>query len=136
MTNEEALAATKGLPSKAAKMRALDDAGMLRADIARFLDVKYQQVFNTLKDRRPEADSRGQKRTHAAKLVIQESGAVLIPAHFVSELGVGVGEEVFALRNGGELRLVSKERAIEQIERTVRDGNPQLADILRGLLSA
>jgi len=39
---------TEGLQTKADKMRVLDRAGYARADIARFLGVRYQQVRNTL----------------------------------------------------------------------------------------
>jgi len=37
-----------GLVTKADKIRALDRAGFSRADIARFLDIRYQHVRNTL----------------------------------------------------------------------------------------
>ena len=37
-------ALTEGLPTESAKIRALDAAGVARADIARFLDIRYQRV--------------------------------------------------------------------------------------------
>jgi hypothetical protein len=39
---------TEGLSTKADKMRILERNGYARADIARFLGVRYQQVRNTL----------------------------------------------------------------------------------------
>jgi hypothetical protein len=39
---------TEGLSTKADKMRQLERHGYARADIARFLGVRYQQVRNTL----------------------------------------------------------------------------------------
>lgn len=39
---------TEGLSTKADKMRILERQGYARADIARFLGVRYQQVRNTL----------------------------------------------------------------------------------------
>lgn len=39
---------TEGLSTKADKMRVLERHGYARADIARFLGVRYQQVRNTL----------------------------------------------------------------------------------------
>jgi hypothetical protein len=39
---------TVGLTTKADKMRVLERHGVSRADIARFLNVRYQQVRNTL----------------------------------------------------------------------------------------
>ena len=38
----------EGLPTKAAKIRALDAAGYKRAEIARFLGIRYQHVRNVL----------------------------------------------------------------------------------------
>ena len=39
---------TEGFSTKADKMRVLERAGVARAEIARFLGVRYQQVRNTL----------------------------------------------------------------------------------------
>lgn len=44
-----------GLTTKADKIRALDAAGIARADIARFLDIRYQHVHNTLNKGAPKA---------------------------------------------------------------------------------
>lgn len=41
----------EGLPTKSAKIRALDDAGYERTEIAKFLDIRYQHVRNVLVDR-------------------------------------------------------------------------------------
>jgi len=57
---------TEGFATKADKMRVLERAGYARADIARFLGVRYQQVRNTLE---------GDKRTgYAPPLVAVDSG--------------------------------------------------------------
>ena len=49
MSQREKMAAVvEGLPTKSAKIRALDAAGYARADIARFLDIRYQHVRTVL----------------------------------------------------------------------------------------
>ena len=46
----------EGLPSIAARIRALDAAGYARADIARFLGKRYQHVRNVLVRGRPKSE--------------------------------------------------------------------------------
>ena len=48
MNIDRLISLTEGLKTKADKMRVLERAGYSRADIARFLGVRYQQVRNTL----------------------------------------------------------------------------------------
>ena len=48
MTIDKLIALTEGIATKADKMRVLERNGYARADIARFLGVRYQQVRNTL----------------------------------------------------------------------------------------
>ncbi len=45
---EKMAAVVEGLLTKSAKIRALDAAGYARADIARFLDIRYQHVRTVL----------------------------------------------------------------------------------------
>lgn len=48
MDNVKMMEITQPYRTKADKMRVLERAGVARADIARFLGVRYQQVRNTL----------------------------------------------------------------------------------------
>ena len=48
MTNDQMNALTSGVKHKSDRMRILERNGVPRADIARFLGVRYQQVRNTL----------------------------------------------------------------------------------------
>jgi len=47
----------EGLPTKSSKIRALDAAGCKRADIARFLDIRYQHVRNVLVQGPPKSEA-------------------------------------------------------------------------------
>lgn len=53
MTRDEMDAATSGLKTKAAKIRTLDRFGVRRADIARYLSIRYQHVRNVLEQTPP-----------------------------------------------------------------------------------
>jgi len=48
MTRDEMDAVAAGLRTKAAKIRALDRCGVKRAEIARYLNIRYQHVRNVL----------------------------------------------------------------------------------------
>jgi hypothetical protein len=56
MTEDEMNALTSGLSTKSSKIRALADKGVSRADIARYLQVRYQHVRNVLIAPRPKAE--------------------------------------------------------------------------------
>jgi hypothetical protein len=57
MTEQEMDVLTGDLPSKSSKIRALADKGVPRADIARYLQVRYQHVRNVLIAPRPKAEA-------------------------------------------------------------------------------
>jgi hypothetical protein len=48
MTRDEMDRATIGLPTKSAKIRALDKIGVTRSEIANYLNIRYQHVRNVL----------------------------------------------------------------------------------------
>jgi AbrB family looped-hinge helix DNA binding protein len=50
---------SSGLPSKSAKIRRLASAGYQRADIARYLGIRYQFVYNVLSAPQPGAPQPG-----------------------------------------------------------------------------
>ena len=69
---EKMAAVVEGLPTKSAKIRALDAAGYTRADIARFLDIRYQHVRTVLIQGPPK---RERPAVPPAVLPSQPSGA-------------------------------------------------------------
>jgi hypothetical protein len=79
---------TDGFETKADKMRVLERAGYARADIARFLGVRYQQVRNTLE---------GDKRTgYAPELYPAINVANELPNVYSMFRNIGVGDDGFA----------------------------------------
>lgn len=94
MSNMSMEAVSAGLPTKSAKIRALAGAGFERADIARFLNIRYQHVRNVLED---EARKQGvplkQETRPGDKVRIQVSanGRMVIPAEFRQFLDIDEG---------------------------------------------
>lgn len=129
----------KDLPSKSAKIRALHAAGCQRADIARFLGIRYQFVRNVLVNGPPKAERArsvqpdGPGNVESQKLRMAEDGRVVIPAEMrramlVDETGVLTARVV-----EGELRVLAPGAALARLQEMVRDSVPEgvsLADEL------
>ena len=103
---------TEGFRTKADKMRVLERAGVARADIARFLGVRYQQVRNTLEgDKRTgyspeltpvaregfEGGAENPPQAEFRKLVVLEDENVAIPTDMIEEF-IEFEDELFALQ--------------------------------------
>ncbi len=126
------VAITDGLPTKSAKIRALDAEGYARADIARFLDIRYQHVRNVLVDGPPKnpraavAVGRDAARTEdRIEVKIGPGGRIVIPAAFRETMEVGEGDTLVATIDGdGVVRLTSAATALRMARRIVREAIP------------
>jgi predicted transcriptional regulator len=97
---------TEGLSTKADKMRVLERHGYARADIARFLGVRYQQVRNTLEgDKRtgynPEINPSIPNQEASAfpifrQLLVDKDGFVNVPPDMLEQFSDGE-VQLFAL---------------------------------------
>ncbi|MEX6508066.1 hypothetical protein [Jiella sp. M17.18] len=119
-----------GLPTKAAKIRALDEKGFKRADIARFLDIRYQHVRNTLERPRsgksaaaasPRAAFVPHEKADAfTALALDEGGRLVIPDELRQLMKLGRdGKLIARIDEDGELRLVSPMAAIDKVRRLI-----------------
>lgn len=128
MDQESMKAVTHGLPTKAAKIRALDKRGFKRADIARFLGIRYQHVRNTLE--RPQAASAKAADRDAftmhpeagafTRLSIDDQGRMAIPETFRRLMKLDDGGNLIArIDEDGELRLTSPMAAIDKVRRMI-----------------
>ncbi len=113
-----------GLPTKSAKIRALGKAGYQRADIARFLKIRYQHVRNVLLDAESKQAARAQDNAPPkppAQVWVQvgSDGRVVIPAAYRQVLGIEDGGHVLLLREDGELRLMGREGAVRRAQAMV-----------------
>ena len=124
---------TNGLPTKAAKIRALDKRGFKRADIARFLGIRYQHVRNTLE--RPEPDTAKAAPDRDAftmhpdadaftSLSIDAEGRLAIPEALRRLMKLDDGGNLIArIDANGELRLTSPMVAIDKVRRMIAENS-------------
>ncbi len=105
-----------GLETKSDKIRALSDKGFERADIARYLAIRYQHVRNVLvkAEEKKEKDAAQSGDTPPGQIWVQvgQDGRVVIPAAYRSVLGVEEGGNVLMSLEDGEIRLISRDGAI------------------------
>lgn len=129
-----------GLPTTSAKIRALGRAGYARADIARFLDIRYQHVRNVLV--RDEERQKREAPTEAADgpprqawIQVGPDGRLVIPTAYRRLLGVKDGGHVFMLLEGGELRLMGRDRALRRAQELVARYVPEGVSLVDELLA-
>lgn len=120
MSHDEMKALTDPLGTKSAKIRMLAQKGVERADIARFLRLRYQHVRNVLEaDRlksgglRDAAENKTLDWPMTARL--DAAGRVVIPAAMRSVLGLAEGDEVvLRLEENGDIRLSTRAAALKR----------------------
>jgi hypothetical protein len=124
---------TVGLKTKADKMRVLERAGVSRSDIARFLDVRYQQVRNTLEgDKRtgyspdlrpaplgPSDHSTAHIGRYFIEIVVDENGIARVPAELIEPI-VRDGSGLFAVSTESGIFLSSLRGMSERVKASLR----------------
>jgi bifunctional DNA-binding transcriptional regulator/antitoxin component of YhaV-PrlF toxin-antitoxin module len=133
------------LPTKAAKIRALDERGFARADIARFLDIRYQHVRNVLErsrakqpDERAEdggAHTAGIGSTAPAQFAVGADGRIVIPVDMRAAMQIGADGKVTARVVDGELRVIAPAVAIRRAQEMVRNAIPSGASLADELIA-
>ncbi len=128
--------------TKSDKIRALDAAGYKRADIARFLDIRYQHVRNVLVQDAAKA-SNVLEAPHEAKEAssnvvwtrVSEGGRVVLPALFRAQLGMEEGEEVQLELHDGEIVLRTRAAAVKRVQALLAPYKPAGVSIVDELLA-
>jgi hypothetical protein len=144
------------------RIRALAAAGAPRAEIARFLGKRYQHVRNVLEGdaqsgggyQLGRADLSGAREEPARFdhsdeeafveprgrgafwLRVRPDGSVYLPGEVIEALDAAPGNRVFAKLENGELRIISGERAMEQVREMVRKYIPDDVDLVQSLLDS
>ena len=133
----------EGLPTISAKIRALDAAGYACADIARFLNRRYQHVRNVLVQPPPKSKS-GQTgssvsdtpgNTESRTLQVAKNGRVVIPVEMRSAMLVDATGHVMARVVEGELRMLSPKAALLKAQKTVREKTSGVASLADELIA-
>lgn len=101
-----------GLPTKSAKIRALDGEGYSRSKIAKFLDIKYQHVRNVLVSAKPKPEP----VPETVWLKLGGEGRVVLPAAYRRALGLKNGDHVQVRLEDDEIRVVSRATAIRRVQ--------------------
>jgi bifunctional DNA-binding transcriptional regulator/antitoxin component of YhaV-PrlF toxin-antitoxin module len=108
-----------GLTTKSSRIRALDKAGYERADIARYLNVRYQHVHNVL----AQSIGTNQDKATAAEspppqewTQVSPDGRLIIPASYRQLLGLETGGPLLMLVEGSEVRLLGRDAALRRAQ--------------------
>lgn len=133
----------KGLETVSDKIRALDAAGFKRADIARFLDKRYQHIRNVLVSshgnkalvKRQVSAAPSAPRRLKARLQLGAGGRIVIPADMRAAMGVSEGDTLLARVVDGEFRLLSREAAIRKVQALVRRHVPEGISLVDELIA-
>ncbi len=135
--------------SKSDKIRCLRAAGYERGDIARYLGVRYQFVYNVDMAPRPkatklppgsprEADESAGSFEPAPNWVwtmIRKGGVIQLPAEFLKAMGVAEGDQVQLALDGGVVRVLSRTAAIRELQDQVRRHVPAGVSLVDELLA-
>jgi len=107
-----------GLTTKSAKIRALAAEGYERADIARYLRIRYQHVRNVLVQPLPKNPPETASKAPLSRVAVKlgPEGRILIPAAYRQTLGFKEGEELFLEIEGDGLRLESRMAGVRRAQ--------------------
>lgn len=147
---------TAGLPSKSEKMRRLSDAGFAKADIARYLGVRYQFVYNVLSaplarpkgkgdieevgsnaDEVSQAHGNRDAETSANWVwtSIDKQGRIALPAAFRQALGLGEGDDVQLQLTDDGVRVLGRAAALRALQEDVRRYVPRGVSLVDELIA-
>ncbi|MYD70682.1 MAG: AbrB/MazE/SpoVT family DNA-binding domain-containing protein [Acidobacteria bacterium] len=153
---------TRGLGTKAARIRALAAAGFDRSQIANALGLSYQHVYNVmsggvrLADRVADADAgleTSPLATHTVastarnlqvvvsegpdpvRALVEGGGRIAIPVAFLEALRISEGDSVVLDLEGDELRLYGQDAALRRVRRFVAQHVPADVSLVDELIA-
>jgi bifunctional DNA-binding transcriptional regulator/antitoxin component of YhaV-PrlF toxin-antitoxin module len=125
---------TRGLTNKSEMMRRLHAAGYLRAEIAKFLGVRYQFVRNVVEEaeRRNEAarlaplapTQQDVACARTATMKLRGDGSVVLPPELREGLSLKEGDKLIGILEQGEIRLLTVAGAVRLAQAIVRESVP------------
>jgi bifunctional DNA-binding transcriptional regulator/antitoxin component of YhaV-PrlF toxin-antitoxin module len=136
MTNEEMTALTEGLPSKSEKIRQLYKAGVSKADITRFMKLRYQHVYNVLLKVSPPESTTAPVPAESGflQIAVDRDGRITLPADYLAAEGLLEGGTIVCRRDTEGLTIMSRSAALEYLRGVARRRMPDQADLLDALL--
>ena len=140
MNRQEMEAIVAGVPTKSEKIRLLHRAGVAKADIARFLDIRYQHVYNVLlREKKPTAQGQPADEQTEQQVFQVKLGTGLkmtLPPEFAESEGLEAGDVVICRRDPDGLKIMSSAAAADYLRTVLRQRLPEQADMLEALLNA
>ncbi len=141
--------------SKSDKIRCLRAAGYERGDIARYLDIRYQFVYNVdtaprPKARKPPPGSPDEAAERAVAdesaepfepapnwvwTIIRKGGVIQLTAEFLEAMGVAEGDQIQLALDGDVVRVLSRAAAIREVQDLVRRYVPKGVSLVDELLA-
>ncbi len=135
--------------SKSDKIRCLRAAGYERGDIARYLDIRYQFVYNVDTAPRPKArklpPGSPDEAAESAELsepapnwvwtTVRKGGVIQLPAEILETMGVAEGDQVQLALDGDVVRVLSRAAAIREAQELVRRYVPEGVSLVDELLA-
>lgn len=145
MTDSDLRAAVDHLPTTSAKIRALAERGVARAEIARALSIRYQHVRNVLEREKTREAAGGMAEPPQRALVhdnmpsvkvrLGPDGRVVVPAPIRDALGLKEGDVLFARLEGGEIKLLTPQSAMMRAQAIVRQFVPADVSLVDELIA-
>ena len=141
MTHEEMDHIAGSLPSKAAKVRALNAAGVSTGDIGRYLDIRYQHVYNVLLRAgaiQKEASASGTVAYENSEIVtgkIKRDGSIQLPLDVLARFGLTAGSPIYCRVSDEGVVLLSPDAARRAVTEAIREKMPEQAALLEALFT-
>ena len=135
MTDDEMRILIADAPSKSESIRRLFRAGVSKAAIASFMELRYQHVYNVLLKVSPPAGAAAASADIGFTAVkVDSKGKVQLPAEFMAANGVQEGGTLFCRSDPHGLTLMSRESALDHLREAARKRMPDQAALLDALL--
>ena len=137
MTHDEMARIADGHDSKAAKVRALNEAGVSTTDISSFLGIRYQHTYNVLlRAGRIRRDSDSVEQSPVIALEVRTDGTALLPPSILEAYDLRDGGQLFARQTADGLLLMPREVAVAEMQRVAAERMPEHAGLLASLLQS
>ncbi len=136
MTDEEMHSLIVDSPSKSESIRRLFRAGVSKAAIGRFMDLRYQHVYNVLLKETPphQEGAVASAEPGFTAVKVDARGKVQLPAEFLAANGLQEGGTLFCRNDVQGLTLMSRESALDHLREVARKRMPDQAALLDALL--
>ena len=135
MTSDEMERIAGDHATTAAKVRALNEAGVSTSDLSAFLGIRYQHAYNVLlragRIRRAEPAAVDQP---IVALKVREDGSVWLPEELQAALNVAAGDQLFGRQVDDGLLLMPRDVAVAELQREAATRMPGHASLLSALL--